>query len=125
MFVYFNENPLGKNVGDCVIRAILKAENKSWETVYSELCLQGFSMADMPSSNAVWGAYLSSKGYRRYIIPNTCPDCYTIGDFARDNPSGTFIVATGSHVVSVIDGDIYDSWHSENEIPTYFFHKED
>lgn len=124
MYVYYNPNPLGKNVGDCVIRALTKALDMPWESVYTELCVQGLNMADMPSSNAVWGAYLRSKGFNRSIIPNSCPDCYTMTDFAADNNVGVYIVATGTHVVTVSDGNIYDSWHSENEIPTYFFYKE-
>ena len=44
MYVFFNPNPEGKSVGDCVIRAISKATNKPWEQIYIELCLQGFIM---------------------------------------------------------------------------------
>ena len=78
-------------------------------------------MSDMPSSNHVWGAYLMSKGFERHIIPNTCPDCYTVKDFCEEHPEGTYILATGSHVVAVIDGDYYDTWDSGDEIPIYFW----
>ena len=46
-----------------------------------------------------------------------------INDFSKEHKDGTFIVATGTHVVAVIDGDIYDSWDSSNEIPTYYYQK--
>lgn len=124
MFALYQPNPFFKNVGDCVIRALTKALEMSWGSVYVELCVLGLQLADMPSSNAVWGAYLRRKGYSRAIIPNTCPDCYTIADFAADHTRGTYIVATGSHVVTVSDGVIYDSWDSSNEMPTYYFYKE-
>lgn len=81
-------------------------------------------MCDMPSSNAVWGAYLLDKGFFRSVIPNTCPDCYTVSDFAEDHKHGNYILATGTHVISVKDGIIYDSWDSSNEIPVYYFWKE-
>lgn len=81
-------------------------------------------MHDMPSSNSVWGSYLKENGFKRYIIPNECPNCYTIKDFCSDYPIGLYILATGSHVVTVIDGDYYDSWDSGKEIPIYFFKKE-
>ena len=58
------------------------------------------------------------------IIPNTCPDCYTIADFCNDHPYGTYILATGTHVVAVIDGDYYDTWDSGNEIPIFYWQKE-
>ena len=38
MYSYFNPNPIkNKRVGDCVIRAISKALNQSWEETYIEL----------------------------------------------------------------------------------------
>ena len=36
------------------------------------------------SSNAVWNAYLKSKGFTREIVSNDCPECYTINDFCRE-----------------------------------------
>ena len=120
-YIYFNCNPAGKSVGDCVIRALSKAMGRSWDEIYLDIAFYGFRMCDMPSSNAVWGAYLQENGYRRAVIPNTCPNCYTIRDFSHDHPYGAFIVATGSHVVAVKDGNIFDSWDSSNEIPVYYF----
>ena len=58
----------------------------------------------MPSANNVWGSYLRDIGYKRYIIPNTCPDCYTVRDFCIEHAHGRYILATGSHVVAVVDG---------------------
>ena len=81
-------------------------------------------MNDMPSSNAVWGAYLRTRGFRRDVIPNSCPDCYKVTDFCKDNPTGRYILATGNHVVAVINGDYYDTWDSGNEIPIYYWRKE-
>ena len=37
MFNLYNPNPRGINTGDCVIRAICKAMDKTWEKVYVEL----------------------------------------------------------------------------------------
>lgn len=124
MFVEVNANPYKKSVGDCVIRAISVAENKEWDDIFLELMLKSYVMKDIPSSNEVWGSYLKDIGYSRYIIPNTCPDCYTIKDFAKDNPVGKYILATGTHVIAVIDGNYIDTWDSGNEVPIYYFEKE-
>ena len=68
-YVPFNPNPMNKYVGDCTIRAISLLTNKTWDEIYSSLCAYGFEECDMPSSNAVWGKYLSDLGYQRQIIP--------------------------------------------------------
>ena len=123
MWVQFNPNPLGKSVGDCVIRALSRVLDKGWVWTYIELCIQGLLMADMPSSNAVWGAYLRRKGFHKENIPDTCPDCYTIADFSNDHPKGTYAVCTGNHVVAVIDGSVFDSWDSLRETPIFYWRK--
>lgn len=119
-----NENPINNRVGDCVIRAISTALQQDWVKTYTELCVQGLMFCDLPSSNAVWGAYLAHKGYKRAAINNTC-NCYTVEDFCRYYPKGTYILGTGTHALTVIDGDHYDSWDSAQECPIYYFAKEE
>ena len=123
-YVYFNPNPAGKRVGDCVIRAISKLTNQSWAETYIAVTLKGYELYDMPSSNYVWASYLKDGGYRRFVIDDTCPDCYTISDFCRDNSKGKYLLATGSHVVTVIDGNYFDAWDSGQEVPIYCWTKE-
>lgn len=123
-FVFYNPNPRGIKVGDCVIRALTKVLHSSWDEVYAEVMLKGFEMKDMPSSNNVWGSFLRSKGFIRIPIPNTCPDCYSVRQFCEDNRSGEFLLATGEHVVAVIDGNYYDAWDSGDEAPIYYWKKE-
>ena len=125
MFIETNPNPIHKLVGDCVIRAISILENRSWDYTFIELCVHAYSMSDMPSSNEVWGSYLKSLGYTRNIIPNTCPACYSVRQFCNEYPIGRYLLATGTHVVAVIDGDYYDTWDSGHEIPIYYFTKEE
>lgn len=120
---YYNPSPTGRNVGDCAVRAVAKALDVDWETAYAKIAQNGYLMGDMPSSNSVWGAVLREHGFSRYAIPNECPDCYTVEDFADENPHGLYVVGTGQHVVTVIDGTLYDSWDSRNEIPQYYWHK--
>lgn len=123
MYIEWNNNPVGRRVGDCSVRAVSKALDIDWEKAYAMIASNGFAMGDMPSSDSVWGAVLRQNGFRKQAIPNTCPDCYTFADFAKDNPRGTFVLGTGSQVATVVDGDLYDSWNSSDEIPIYVWYK--
>lgn len=124
MFKYYNPNPVGRSsVGDCSVRAISKALNVDWETAYAMIIKAGFLMGDMPSSNSVWGSVLRQHGFHKEIIPSTCPDCYTVKEFARDYPRGTYVLGTHNHVVCLIDSNWYDSWDSADEVVTYFWMK--
>lgn len=123
MFVFTNPNPVKKLVGDCVIRAISILLNESWEYTYDELSEAGREMYDVLTSNEVWTAYLYDQGFTRTAIPDTCPVCYTIKQFCIDHPRGEYLLATGTHVVAVIDGDYYDTWDSGHEIPIYYFQR--
>lgn len=123
-FIPTNPNPNNNHTGDCVIRAISIAENKDWDDVYVELMVKGYVMKDMIESNELWNSYLHKLGYKRYIIPDTCPDCYSVREFADDHPEGTYILGTGTHAVAVIDGDYYDTWDSGHRVPIYYWKKE-
>ena len=125
MWREFNNNPTGRRgIGDCSVRAVSLALGISWEQAYILIAAAGFSMGDVISSNSVWGAVLRQHGFTRYNLPQTCPDCYTFEDFARDHPKGIYVLGTGTHVATVIDGIIYDAWNSSGEIPQYYWYKE-
>lgn len=124
-WIEFNPNPAGRRVGDCSVRAIAAALNLDWDDAFDLVAQSAKWMGDMPSSDAVWGAVLRANGFYRAAIPNTCPDCYTAADFARDHKRGVYVLGFGGHVATVIDGKIYDSWDSSKEIPQfYWFEKE-
>lgn len=123
-FVMTNPNPRHRRVGDCVIRAISKALDQSWVESYMGICLKGLEMADLPSSNAVWGAYLRDKGFTRHLAPEDREDgIYTVEDFAHAHLKGTYILGLDGHVVCVKDGDWLDSWNSGHEVPIFYWSK--
>ena len=123
-WIEYNPNPNGIRVGDCAVRAVAKAFGDRWNTAFARIALEGFIMGDMPSSDAVWGNVLLRNGFRRKTIHADCENCYTAEQFCRDHPTGTFVLAFGGHVATVVDGDIYDSWDSTKEIPIYYYELE-
>lgn len=121
----FNNNPAGRRVGDCAVRAVSVALDTDWETAYDLLADAGYNMADMPNADGVWGAVLREHGFYRAAIPMSCPDCYTAGDFAQDHPRGTFVLGFGGHVATVKDGRVWDSWDSTREIPQFYWYSKE
>lgn len=125
MFEYFNPNPRNsKNIGDCTVRAVAKVLDISWNNAFIDLVLQAYILADMPSSNMVLNSYLIANGFKKYAIDNSCPDCYTVRDFVRDHPKGTYVLGTGTHVIAAINGIYYDSFDSGDASPQYYYKKE-
>jgi len=124
-WVRYNPNPDKNEVGDCTIRALTLALEETWDNTYLLVSAKAFEMKDMPSSNPVWAAVLRQNGFKRHVIPNECPDCYTIEDFCRDHPRGLYVLATGTHVVTVMDGNYWDTWDSGKKVPIYYFMKEE
>lgn len=125
MYISYNANPDGNRVIDCTVRAISTVLNQTWEQTYAGMVVEGMAIYNMPSANVVWNNYLKRKSYKRYIIPDNLPEDYSVRDFCRDNPKGTFLLALSGHVVAVIDGNYYDTWDSGDEIPIYFWHRKE
>lgn len=125
MYVEYNPNPASlKIVGDCAIRALAKALNVDWEKAYLMLCSNGFAMGDLPNSNVVIASVLRQNGFKRVDMVNGCPECISVKEFAEGHPKGTYVLGTGSHLVTVVDGNYYDAWDSGDEIPAYAWRKE-
>lgn len=124
-FIFYNPNPDGRFVGDCTIRAICKLTGKDWDSVYAGTSFEGFIRKDMPSGNSTWGAYLVRLGYIARSIPDSHLFHYTVKDFCRDHPKGKYLLALDQHVVTVVDGNYYDTWDSGNEMLVYYWMKGD
>ena len=122
MYIYYNPNPCGRAVGDCAVRAISAALNIDWEASFDILAEFARNMCDMPSSDQVWGAVLRAHGFYKMAVSSDYPDCYTVEDFCADHPYGIFVLGFGNHCATVINGDLYDSWDSSQEIPVYVWY---
>lgn len=124
-YIEFQNNPVGRRVGDCTVRAISKALNMGWEAAYIALAINGLQMGDMPSSDSVSGALLRQHGFYREAVPDTCPACYTARDFCEDNPHGIYVLYFGGHVATAVDGDLYDAWDSSAEVVQFYWYRKE
>lgn len=123
MWIYANPNPSREEEPDCVVRAIAIVLDKTWEKVHWDLCLLSHYKHTMPSTNWLWGLYLKEKGFEKFLLPESCPECITVREFARRFQEGEYVIGTGHHAVAVISGNWYDAWDSGGETPTYFYRK--
>lgn len=121
MFVKCNPNPVGRETGDCVIRAIAIATDQSWRETYRVLCRYGEIEGDLPNNNAIWGKYLKEHGGRQFLLPESCPECITVRAFCDRYPKGVYVIGNGSHAVACVDGDWYDIYDSGGMTPTFFW----
>lgn len=124
MWIKENLNPLQRMTGDCSVRAVAKALDITWEKAHLMLSVNSYLMGDIMNSNTVIGSVLREHGFKRANIPDSCPDCYTVAEFAENNPQGVFVVGTGNHVVAVIDGKYYDTWDSGDENFIYVWYQD-
>lgn len=125
-WIPYNANPAGNRDVDCTVRAISVALGQTWDQTYADVFLEGYLAKRMPVSNSVWRSYLRRKGLVREVLPDTCPDCYTVEDFADDHPNGVFLVGTGSHVVCIIDGNVIDTFDSRGEtLRDFYYYKKE
>ena len=125
MYQHYEPNPVRTGAIDCSTRALSKALGISWERAYVMKSLNGFLMGNETVADEVWGSILRQNGFKRQLVPDSCPDCYTVEQFCADHPEGTFVVKSEDHVATVVDGVLYDSWPSQHKVVIYYWYKEE
>ena len=61
MYIEFNNNPCGRKVGDCAVRALSKALDIGWESAYLMLAMNGLQMCDMLIKHCMRNIYFMRK----------------------------------------------------------------
>lgn len=123
---YFNPNPLKKEIGDCVVRAICAAEDASWDDVFKELCEIGFELKTMPNDKETYETYLQRHGYTKTPISNKKGTKRpTVDEMAkRSKTEGPFICQVANHLVTAKDGYGLDLWDSGSKSLYAYWSKE-
>lgn len=104
MWKYYNANVRGNSVNDCVVRAISKAEGKSWDTTYEELSeiaqYEGILLDDVN--------FVENYLDRRY--KRQCHYSKTVGEFLNEHKKGTYLITMNGHITCVENGVLYDTF---------------
>ena len=117
-FVYYqpNKKDLKDKVGDCQIRALSKALNKTWVETFDiitpicrDLQVMDIFSCDLKKTKEAMDtlgfAYTGVSNKKGTKRP-------TVDSFAKEHKAGTYIVTVAHHVVAVVDGKYYDTWDS-------------
>lgn len=117
-YVFYNPNPVSKDVGDCVIRALSVVTGKDWLTLFDELtevCRRVFSLID---NQDVFSLYLREHAYACCEYEGRMPTLY---EFAKAHPKGKYFVIVPEHAVGVKDGKYYDTFDAGKEPVIAFY----
>lgn len=109
-FRYYNANPYGNDISDCVVRCLSVLTNRSWREVYDELTDLAGDEGLMFDRVEFVEDYLDDR------YPRQCHFSKTIGEFAREYPYGRYAVTMNGHITAIIDGEIIDTFNPSNRI---------
>lgn len=108
MYKFYNANVHGNFVNDCVVRAISVAECKTWDETYDELSELAQDNGILLDDVNFVETYLDSM-YKR--VPHYSK---TVGEFAEEYPTGTYLVTMPGHITVIIQGKVYDIFDCRN-----------
>ena len=124
-FIFHNENPKNSlSAADCVVRAIAKGTNQTWDHVFKGLFEVAFKLKDSPNTKKTYGKYLKDIGYTMQKQPKNFDGTkLTVQDFINQNPEGTYICKLRGHLTVVVDGILYDTWNCLDDVVGNYWEK--
>ena len=129
-YIKYNANNRGKNVGDCVKRALSLAFDMSYNDMAKLLNAQAKELNGVFNNPIVYRCTINDLVHEQDPEASTRwtilkgDDQLTLDDFVdKYCQSGTYLIETGhkqgdnntTHILCVIDGKIYDSWDSRDQ----------
>lgn len=126
--VRYNANTRGTRTGDCTVRSISLAFNKDYREVKKILndCMRKSREDAYNSSNNIKYALIHEFNVPESDILDIRTQKLTVAEFADQNPVGTFLIGCsknpnpssnyvfGGHLVTIINGRVFDTWDSRN-----------
>ena len=110
MYDYYNANPMGRDIADCVIRALSVLTNRNWRQVYDELTDLAGDVGLMFDRVEFVEDYLDDRYLRE------CHYAKTVGEFAEEHPYGKYAITMNGHITALIDGTIIDTFDPRDRV---------
>ena len=109
-FRYYNANPYGNNISDCVIRSLSVLTDRGWREVYDEL-------TDLAGDNGLMFDRVEFvEDYLDDRYPRECHYAKTVGEFANEHPYGRYAVTMPNHITAIVNGSIIDSFDPSQRV---------
>lgn len=116
-FRYYNRNPNGYKIPDCVIRAISTALDLDYYNVVASLHLNG----EYYNCDSLCVCCYEKLLDYDLDLPHYKGNGDTAKEIARKYPNDILLLRMEGHLTCSIDGVIYDIWDCSNEIITDFW----
>lgn len=108
-FEYFQPNI--RKCGDCHVRAVAKATDKTWLETFDGLYeVARKSQYPLGSCESITD-YLAGMGFKWVAIkPKRGSTRPTVSEFAKSHKKGSYVLRVSNHVVGAKNGKYYDIW---------------
>ena len=123
-FIRYNANPKDWKTGDCVVRALAAATQKTWEEVYEELCEIGKKKCRMPNEDQVINAFLKQNGF--FPVKQEKDECgnwLDIEQLIDTYPEDILVIRTRRHLTTALQGTLVDTWNCSGQKAGRFYVK--
>lgn len=112
MYQFLNLHPKGKNVGDCVKRALALLTDEPYREISLALNrLKKETGAQTFNEDINWKEYVKRRGWVKISFPVKRGHKRMNGKrFCRKYPKGKYLLRMAGHVTACVDGVIYDTW---------------
>ena len=120
----FNPNPLGKEVGDCVIRSLCAVTNKSWYEIYDILSECGRKMAcpftHFELENIDYPTDLFGMT-RCKLKREKGKKAMDVKRFCEEHPTGKYLLRCAHHYMGIVDGKYYELYAGWENATVYTY----
>lgn len=113
-FQYLNVEPMGIKKNDCVTRAITFASGLSYPTVRKKL----FHTSRLLDCESTYCPTCYGFLIQEVLggVPKNC-DGMTVGEFADNNPNGTYLVRIEGHLTCIkAPATVFDTWDCRSKM---------
>lgn len=106
-----NVNPCNNQIGDCVVRSIAEALDKTWKDTLIDLTIEGIKIGNLFNYEETYKNYLLNNGFKEIKVNKQSIKSF-IDNEAEDK---TYIIKTRGHLTVVKNYTLIDTWDCSSD----------